>query len=180
MSVTKATATTSLGRELVRTKYPGIFERGGGYVIRFRDPSGTQRSARRAPSLRPSAFERSLRPMSAVASYRPDTRVTFTAYADQWIDSSSGRTGRGLRAETLNEYRRDLGPAKKHFGRTKLSAVSPADVKAYARGLAADGLKPATVRRKLAPVKALFATAVEDGVDPVEPNHRCPHRLTGR
>lgn len=164
MSTIKATATTSLGRGLVRTKYPGIFERGSGYVIRFRDPSGKQRQRAARTLAEAKRLRSELAADVSRGEYRPDTRVTFTAYADQWIDGYSGRTGRGLRAETLSEYRRDLGPAKKHFGRTKLSAVTPADVKAYARGLAADGLKPATVRRKLAPVKALFATAVEDGV----------------
>jgi integrase len=37
-------------------------------------------------------------------------------------------------------------------------------VKAYARSLSGEGLGPRTVRRYLAPLKALLATAAEDGL----------------
>lgn len=160
-----AAATNALpGRVLVRTKHPGIFRRGDGYVVRFRDTSGKQRQ-RAARTL---AEARRLRSELAAdisrGEYRPDTKITFAAYAKRWAETYSGRTGRGLRPETLHEYRRDLEPAKEHFGRMRLAEIAPSDVKAYARSLQAKKHKPATVRRKLAPVKALFATAVEDGL----------------
>ena len=95
----------------------------------------------------------------ARGEYRPDTRITFDDYAEQWGKSYTGRTAAGLRPETLAEYVRDLRPARKRFGRMRLSAITPADVKGYARALAdEDGLAPATVRRRLAPLRALFAT----------------------
>lgn len=151
-------------RALLRTKTPGIFRRGTGYVVRFRDMSGKQRQ-RAARTLAEARRLRSeLGADVSRGEYRADTKITFLAYAERWAESYSGRTGRGLRAETLHEYRRDLQLAKEHFGRMRLAEIAPSDVKAYARSLAAKKNKPATVRRKLAPVKALFATAVEDGL----------------
>lgn len=159
-----AESTPGAGRTLVRTKHPGIYRRGQGYVVRFRDMSGKQRQ-RAARTL---AEARRLRSELAAdvsrGEYRPDTKMTFVAYAERWAETYTGRTGRGLREETLREYRRDLGPAKEYFGRMRISEIAPSDVKGYAQSLARAGHKPATVRRKLAPVKALFATAVEDGV----------------
>jgi integrase len=64
----------------------------------------------------------------------------------------------------MDRYRRDLARAVAHFGRRRLSELGPADVKAYARSLTGDGLGPRTVRRCLAPLKAMLATATEDGL----------------
>jgi integrase len=46
----------------------------------------------------------------------------------------------------------------------QLAAVEPQDIKRYAAALHARGLSPASVRNLLAPVRALFATAFEDGL----------------
>lgn len=158
----ETTAPTS--RALVRTRYPGVFRRGDGYVVRYRDPQGRQRQR----AGRTLAEARRLRSELAAdisrGEYRPDTKVTFAAYADAWKESYAGRTGRGLRSETLREYRRDITVATARFGRMRLSEIAPTDIKTYARALADAGHRPATVRRKLAPVKAMFATAVEDGI----------------
>ena len=162
MSTTETTAPA--GRPLVRTRHPGIFKRGDRYVVRLRDPSGKQRQ-RAARTL---AEARRLRSELAAdrrrGEYRPDTKVTLSAYAATWRETYSGRTARGLRSETLREYRRDLEPAIERLGRKRLAEITPADVKDYARALEAQGLKPATIRRRLAPLKALLATAVEDGL----------------
>ena len=151
-------------RRLIPTNTPGVYRRGGGYVVRFRDPQGKQRQ-RAARTL---AEARRLRSeLSADVSrgeYRPDTKVTFAAYAEQWSDTYAGRTSRGLKPETLREYRRDLARAVEHFGRRRLAEIGPPEVKGYARTLAEVGVAPATLRRLMAPVKALFATAVEDGL----------------
>jgi integrase len=50
-----------------------------------------------------------------------------------------------------------------YFRRFKLAEVEPPDVREFIGHLAAKGLKPGTVRAVLAPVKAMYATAVEDG-----------------
>lgn len=157
-------ASESGGRTLQPTRTPGVYRRGQGYVVRFRDTSGRQRQR----SARTLAEARRLKSeLSADVSrgeYRPDTKTTFAAYAGTWVTSYSGRTSRGLRAETMRDYQRDLARAVEWFGRRRLAEVGPADVKAYARHLSESKLAASTVRRYLAPVKALFATAVEDGL----------------
>jgi integrase len=50
------------------------------------------------------------------------------------------------------------------FGQMRLVEIEPRDVKAYATEVAKRGVKPNTVRLQLAPVKALLATAVEEGL----------------
>jgi integrase len=100
--------------------------------------------------------------------------MTFAEYAPEWIASYQGRTSRGIRPETLADYRHDLGVdqegratntgAVAFFGRMALAAIEPRDVKRYAAELAANGLAPSSVRNALAPVRALLATAHEDGL----------------
>ncbi len=151
-------------RTLTTTATPGVFKRGAGYVVRFRDPSGRQRQR----SARTLAEARRLRAeLGADVSrgeYRPEAKISFAAYVSTWAGAYTGRTSRGLRAETLAEYVRDLAPAVAHFGRRRLAEIGAPDVRAYAQTLASGGNKPATIRRKLAPLKALLATAVEDGL----------------
>jgi integrase len=108
--------------------------------------------------------------------------VTFVEYAPTWIAGYAGRTSRGLRDQTKRDYARELGldpdtleplepvrAAVKFFGRMRLTAIEPRDVKEYAAEVASRkvgdrGVKPNTVRLALAPVKALLATAVEEGL----------------
>lgn len=164
MDAPETTEPSGAGRRLVSTKTPGVYKRGGRYAVRFRDPSGKvrQRSARTLAEARRLRSE--LGADVARGEYRADTKVTFAAYAEAWKASYTGRTGRGIRPETLREYHRDLAQAVERLGRMRLAEVTPADVKGYGRTLAEEGFRPATIRRKLAPVKALFATAVEEGV----------------
>lgn len=156
-------------RKLVKTKHPGIYERGNTYVVRFRDPSGkqTQRSARTLAEAR--RLKAELTTDVLRGEYRADTKVTFTEYADQWPKEYAGRTGKGVRAMTLEGYERDLKRAKTFFGRTRLSAIGPPDIRRYGLSLLEDGLATATMRRYMAPVKAMFATAADDGLIRVNP-----------
>lgn len=164
----------SHGRSLTKTATPGIFKRGGRYVIVFRDSTGRQRKR----SARTLAEARDLKATLTAdvrrGEYRTLSKVTFADYAAEWIASYQGRTARGIRPETLADYRRDLGldsdgnligdGAIAFFGRMPLAAIEPRDVKRYAAELAARGLAPGSVRNSLAPVRALLADAHEDGL----------------
>ena len=76
-----------------------------------------------------------------------------------------GRTRRGLREATRDDYRRMLDQwAIPFFGRMRLTEIEPRDIKRYASSIAADGKAANTVRLALAPVKALLATAAEEGI----------------
>ena len=152
-------------RKLERTSVPGVFRRGNGYVVRYRDPDGKDRK-KSARTLREAReIKAAMQADIARGEYRAISRVTFTEYARSWIETYEGRTSRGIREETLADYRDELERfAIPFFARTKLSAIEPRHIKQFAKHLSDRGLAPNTVRLALAPVKALLATAFEEGV----------------
>jgi integrase len=107
--------------------------------------------------------------------------VTFAEYATDWIATYTGRTSRGVGPETRADYRRALGlddqgeptgdGAVAFLGRKRLAEIEPRDLRQYATHVAAKGVKRDTVRLALAPVKALLATAAEDGLIRANPAH---------
>lgn len=95
---------------------------------------------------------------------RPASRELFEDYAREWLGTYRGRTARGIGERTLGSYRRDLEKrAYPSLGHLRLREIEPPDVRRFVTDLEADGLAPGTVRAVLAPVRAMFATAVEDG-----------------
>jgi integrase len=161
-------------RRLVKTSTPGIYKRGGRYVVIFRDPHGKQRKR----SARTLAEARDLKAALTAdvkrGEYRALSKITFAEYAVEWVQTYKGRTARGIRPETLADYRRRLGldeecqpvgdGAVAFFGRTHLAAIEPRDLKRYAAALADTGIAANTVRLYIAPLRALLATAFEDGL----------------
>jgi integrase len=161
-------------RRLTRTGTPGIFRRGSRYVVIFRDPNGRQRKR----SARTLAEARELKAALTAdvrrGEYRAVSRATFAEYAVEWIGTYQGRTSRGIRPATLHDYRVRLGldeegtptgrGAVAFFGRMRLSEVQPQDIRKFIAHTASRGIAANTIRLELAPVKALFATALEDGV----------------
>jgi len=186
----------SQDRRLVKTSTPGIYKRGSRHVVVFRDPQGRQRKH----SARTLAEARNLKSTLTAdvkrGEFRALSKVTFTEYARDWIQTYTGRTARGIRPETLDDYRRDLGFDRKSgelkdtagkvlegtavafFGRMQLAAIEPRDVKRFAATLAERGLGPSSVRNALAPVRALLATAFEEGL--IRSNPAAGLRLTQR
>lgn len=162
-----------------RTSVPGIYRRGGRYVVTFTDPSGRRRKRSAATMAEARALKSSLATDVARGDYRELSDVRFHDYAREWVTTYQGRTGRGIRATTLEEYRKDLeNDAIPFFGRRRLAEIEPRDIKALARRLSDRGLAPATVRVIIAPVRALFATAAEDGL--IRSNPCAGIRLAGR
>jgi integrase len=167
-------------RRLVRTATPGIYKRGGRYVVTYRDPQGRQRKRYAATIGEARDLKAALRADVARGEFRALSRVTFAEYAPQWIAGYQGRTARGLRDSTRADYRRALGlgedgepltgkdgrplGAVAFFGRMRLAEIEPRDVKRYAAQVAETGVSANTVRLAVAPVRALLATAVEEGL----------------
>jgi len=150
---------------LEKTKTPGIFRRGGRYVVVYRDPQGRQRKRSAATLAQARDLKAALRADVVRGEYRPLARTTFGDYAPSWIRTYQGRTSRGIRPETVADYARDLErDAIPFFGGMRLAEIEPRTVKAYAAHIAARGLAPNTVRLALAPVQALLATAHEEGL----------------
>lgn len=148
-----------MAAKLERTRHPGIYRRGSRYVAvwQYRGKQcksfhGTLAEAREAKG-RAQAGER-----------RPASRERFEDYAERWIGTYRGRTSRGLSERTRRSYARDMRRwTIPYFRRYRLAELDPPDVRAFVGHLEAAGLKPSTVRAVLAPMKALYAEAVEDG-----------------
>jgi integrase len=170
-------------RRLIPVKnHPGIYKRGNRYVVRYRDPRGRQRKQFARTLAEARDLKATLTADVKRGEYRALSRVTFREYASTWITTYAGRTSRGLREGTREDYARELGVdvetgepldpergAVKFFGRMRLVEIEPRDVKEYAAETAARKVRGRpvranTVRLALAPVKALLATAVEEGL----------------
>ena len=94
----------------------------------------------------------------------PESRRPFDDYAREWVRSCQGRTVRGFDEDTRKSYAAALeAHAVPHFGSRPLRDLERKDIKALIRKLQRRGLSPATIARYLAPVRALFSDAVEDG-----------------
>jgi len=97
--------------------------------------------------------------------YRDVARTRFDEYARVWIQGFNGRTGKGVRPATRMDYGRDLElHAIPFFGRRRLAEITLTDVRAFANHLRDRGLFPSTVRNVMAPVRALFSSAHEEGL----------------
>jgi integrase len=112
--------------------------------------------------------------------YRALPPVTFAEYAPKWLATYGGRTKRAIGQDTLDDYRRTLSldengeplldkagnrkGAVGHFRRKRLAEIGVGDLREYAAHVAARGVARDTVRLALAPVKALLATAHEEGL----------------
>jgi len=97
--------------------------------------------------------------------FREQSRETFASYAGDWLDTYTGRTARGIRPATLADYRASMErDAIPFLGRMRMGEIEPRHIRQLAAHIAGRGVSGNTVRLALAPVKACFATAVEDGV----------------
>ena len=139
--------------------HPGIFRKGSRYVVVWRH-RGRQ-------------HKRSCRTLTEAQQIKaqanaPTSRQTLVTYASTWLDSYTGLSN-GLRDSTRESYRdaieRVIIPYFKRTAPTlKLDEVPPTDLRQFIAELASQGLAPATVRRYFSPLRAMLATAYEDGL----------------
>jgi len=157
--------------KLVKTKTPGVFKRGNRYVVRYRI-----RGQERKRFARTYAEARDLKATIQTdihrGEYRDATRMSFEEYARDWVETYTGRTTRGFRESTRVGYRRTIETKAIPFFSKRtasLPELEPRDVRMFIQWLfdeRAQGRRLAvgTVRQHMAAVKAMFATAVGDGV----------------
>lgn len=142
-----------------RTRHAGIYKRGGRYVVVWRHRGRQHKSFHRTLA---EAREAKGRRQSGDST--PVTRQTLEDYARDWLAGYQGRTARGFSASSRRDYERALEQhALPFFAGWRLADVGPPDVRRYSRHLEALGLAPASVVKNLVPLKAMLATAVEDG-----------------
>lgn len=152
--------------KLTRTKVPGIYRRASGtsYVVAYRDERGKQRRRTARTMVEAKRLKAAVATDLARGEHREVSRTPFNDYAENWIASYAGRTARGLRDETRADYEKALQRwAIPFFGRMAVSAITPTDLDKLAESIARSGVSAGTVRLQLAPVKALFADALQRG-----------------
>jgi integrase len=151
--------------KMEKTRTPGIYRRGSRFVVvwvhrgkQYKQFFATMAEAREAKGRRQGGDR------------RPTSRQPFEEYVREWLDSYRGRTRRGLAESTRRTYRRDMERwAVPYFERFRLAEVEPPDVRAFIGHLEAAGLRAPSIRSVIAPLRAMYATAVEDGVVPTNP-----------
>lgn len=142
-----------------RTRYTGIFKRGSRYVVPFR-----HRGAQKKQAFRTLAEAREFKGRLATGGYTPTTRQTVEEYADEWLPTYQGRTSGGLTERTRAAYRVSLDQhALPFLRRTKMAEVDRKLMRRLVADMEAKGLAPASIKKHLVPLAALFATAVDDG-----------------
>jgi integrase len=170
-----------------RTRWPGIYKRGNSYTFRVTDKR-TGRSYRGTASTQAEAKQLLAKKkveLEERGSLERST-ITFEMYAlgkpakdgmpavPGWLDLFQGRTRKRIRPETMADYRKVIERhAVPFFGRRRMVEIEVRDVKAYIAQMekrttgSKNKRRPVsanTVRLAVAPVKALFATALEEGV----------------
>lgn len=170
MSVSPPPAAEVASPAMVKVEgHPGIFRRGGRYVATYRDAQGKSRKRFAKTLAEARQVRAALLADVARGEHRDLSRTTFASYAAEWVLNFDGRTGRGIRAATRADYIRAIElHALPYFGRRRLAEVELRDVKTFVRQIA-EGRSPGTVRNLVAPVRALFATALEEGLIRVNP-----------
>jgi integrase len=151
-------------------KHPGFWRRGDRVVFKYRDHRRRQRWGS-APTIQAAKNLRAeLETDVRRGEYRARSRDTFADYARSWVATYQGRTSRLIQEHTRADYAARLEhDAIPYFEGMMLTEIEPQDLKAFAAHVAGRGVKANTVRLALAPVKALFATAFEEGKIRVNP-----------
>jgi hypothetical protein len=86
------------GRRLIPVpRHPGIYRRGGRYVVRYRDSRGKQRKQFARTLAEARDLKATLTADVKRGEYRQLSRTTFAEYAPRWVETYAGRTSRGLR-----------------------------------------------------------------------------------
>jgi integrase len=159
--------------------HPGIFRKGSRYQVRYRH-HGRQKARSFRTVSEATRFKRQV----DAGDSQPTSRQPFKSYALRWVEEFTGRTARGVSDTTRDSYRDALTRfAIPFFGTMPLDRIDPPMLREYIGHLAATAtrqrttnrtqsdskettrsLAPSSVRRFYAPLRALLATAYEDGL----------------
>jgi integrase len=157
-----------------KTATPGIYRRGSRYVVVWQHKGRQHKSAHRTL-----AEAREAKGQRQAGERTPATRQSFEDFAREWLDGYQGRTGRGFTESSRGAYRRALDHyAVPFFRGWRLADVEPRDVRRFAKHLEGQGLAPSSVVKNLVPLKAMLATAAEDGA--LRSNPAAGLRVNGR
>jgi integrase family protein with SAM-like domain len=145
---------------LVPTTTAGVYYRGGVYVAVWRHRGKQHKSFHRTLG----EAREAKADHSGSAKPSPQIKAPFDEYARAWVKSCQGRTRRGFDGDTRAAYERALELyAIPHFRSTPLRDVDRDSVNALIAKLQRRGLSAASIAKYIAPVRALFSDAVENG-----------------
>ena len=155
---------TRMNAEKRVPKHPGVSKRAdGSYSMRVTDGRGRRRRVTGRTISEVKAKAAAVKTDARRGDVTAEPSTPFDAYARLWVETCPGRTEKGLREETRDEYRKVLERhAIPYFHRQCINTITPADVKAFAAHVAC-GRGRNTVRLALAPLRAMLADAAESG-----------------
>jgi len=140
--------------------HPGIYTKGSRHVVRYRH-HGTLHSK----SFRTLSEARRFKGQVDSGDTLPASKESFKSYATRWLIDYSGRTAKGLADSTRASYKDAINRvAIPYFKTTPLQRIDPPLLRKFIKHLESLGLAPNSVRRMYAPVRALLATAYDDGL----------------
>ena len=156
--------------KLTKTGTPGIYRRhtkgcrGGrcdcSYVVVWR-----HRGKQETETFRTLAEAREAKGTRDGGDSRPTSKIVLGDYFEEWIETYSGRTSRGLSERSRELYRRSATDhVLKRWGTWKLADVEPTDVRRLYGELRLGGASTSTLRQLRSTLSAMFSTAVEDGL----------------
>ena len=156
--------------KLTKTPTPGIYRRhvkgcGGGrcgcsYVVVWR-----HRGKQETETFRTFVEAREAKGNRDAGDSRPTSRIILGDYFEEWIETYSGRTSRGLAERSRELYRRSAKDyCLKRWGTWKLADVEPTDVRQLYGELRRKGASTSALRQLRSTLSAMFSTAVEDGL----------------
>jgi integrase len=141
-----------------KTRHSGIYRRGSRYVAVWENKGRQHKQA-----FRTLAEAQEAKSNRQGGDRRPTTRQSFEDYARGWIAGYQGRTKRGFSETSRRDYERALEQyAIPFFKGWRLADIRRPDARRFVRELEGKGLSPASVVKNLVPLKAMFATAVDD------------------
>jgi integrase len=144
---------------MVKTRYPGIYSRGSRYVVKW-----TDRGVQRKEAFATLAQAREAQGKRRTGQTQAESNARFDEYAPAWLASYQGRTVGGLADSTRTDYTRAINKrAIPFFGATRMKQLRPADIGKFVQHLRDAGAKPPTIRKTVAALKVLLATAYENG-----------------
>ncbi len=147
------------GRKLAKTPYPGIFKRGSRYVVVWYHDGGQHKSFH--ATLAEAKEAQGIRRQPGRS--RPASQRRFPDYAAEWLNFYDGRSAGGLAPSTRRAYERDMKQRIcPFFRRYRLAEIGPPEIRRFIGELEKEGLAPTSIKKILAPLKALFATAVDE------------------
>jgi integrase len=147
-------------RKVAVAGHPGVYKKGSRYLVAFRHKGRQQ-----ARSFRTLSEAVRFKGRIVAGDTQPTSRQPFKRYAPGWLKSYAGRTSGGVGSKTRDSYEDAINRfAIPYFGTTRLDEIDAPMLRAFIATLAAKELAASTVRRYYAPVRALLATAYEDGL----------------